>query len=616
VISEKEDNKPRQAFIKTKGIGDIFFVLPVLLLFLIRDFGNFGKIRSADLDYIRYLLHPENFVHDQTWFVIIDTPYVYFHKIIAFVIEVLHLENNMTVVFATLQFMAILLLLIALKKLCDFVFQNYLATILFIILFMFLEAPSLLGSNPPSSFCALTLARVFLVFSLLYFLRKNFWLAGLLAGIATNIHFGGTVWLMAAYTIYFVLNWKRLRLPQLAMFYLLFTAASLPTSIGLFLSPALESLPWADILFKHLSFPQTSAVLTFVNRPETIIVALIGIILAIIAYFRAKAADHENNRNLLLLAAAAIIVFGIHEIMVDFFFIGLVAKAMFYRVVWYLYLIEALYIANLLRIRFEQKQYIFFMILLLILQPTELVFLVIIGFELIRLIVKTFHIKFDKWSLFELLIVEAIIFGIILLGVKFSTLNEIYLPFLLVMPVLPVLYYLLISKDLTRKRLLSPVSMVIISIIIFGFAINGLSSVRPVPEQLAWQDVITYANEHTEQDTKIIYPLDKYDFYNWSERSGFFSYYYPVTLLSSNKYADEMLKISNDVNIDLKRVTPETGQVYRSEWKQAWESIDKDTISKWINRYQLRYMIRESNLPIDFPIVYKNSFYTLYRLTN
>ncbi len=180
---EDKDKSFVETLLKTRGISDILIILPLLALFIIREFGSLGRIRPIDLSFIRYFLHPEYFVNDDMWFNGVSNPYTYFHKIIAYGVDLLNLENSMPQILAVIQFITILLLILALKKLCDHIFHSHLVTGLFIVLVMFIEWPSLVG-RPPLEMHALTLARALLVFSLLCVLRGNFWCAGILARLS------------------------------------------------------------------------------------------------------------------------------------------------------------------------------------------------------------------------------------------------------------------------------------------------------------------------------------------------------------------------------------------------------------------------------------------------
>ena len=49
-------------------------------------------------------------------------------------------------------------------------------------------------------------------------------------------------------------------------------------------------------------------------------------------------------------------------------------------------------------------------------------------------------------------------------------------------------------------------------------------------------------------------------------------------------------------------------------WDEIWRSVDEKLILKWRREYDITHVIRENELPLDFPVAYENEHYTIYDL--
>jgi hypothetical protein len=49
-------------------------------------------------------------------------------------------------------------------------------------------------------------------------------------------------------------------------------------------------------------------------------------------------------------------------------------------------------------------------------------------------------------------------------------------------------------------------------------------------------------------------------------------------------------------------------------WEDIWQSVDEKLIRKWKRDYEVTHVIREKDMPLSFPILYQNSFYTVYEI--
>ena len=64
----------------------------------------------------------------------------------------------------------------------------------------------------------------------------------------------------------------------------------------------------------------------------------------------------------------------------------------------------------------------------------------------------------------------------------------------------------------------------------------------------------------------------------------------------------------NDLNYSIEKLRS------GGSWDEIWRSVNEKLIRKWRKEYGITHVIRENELPLDFPIAYKNEHYIIYDL--
>ena len=75
--------------------------------------------------------------------------------------------------------------------------------------------------------------------------------------------------------------------------------------------------------------------------------------------------------------------------------------------------------------------------------------------------------------------------------------------------------------------------------------------------------------------------------------------------------------LENDLNCSIDRLFKDVtnnANAFYDIWGEMWENLDEGIINRWNERYGLTHVIREKDLPLNFPVVYQNSFYVVYEI--
>jgi len=136
-----------------------------------------------------------------------------------------------------------------------------------------------------------------------------------------------------------------------------------------------------------------------------------------------------------------------------------------------------------------------------------------------------------------------------------------------------------------------------------------------------YEDIARYFNEKVVgRKALIAYPFLEFDFPLFVPRhDSFISYHTPVyNLFFSLQGSSEFRYIlKNDLNYSLDRIfegRTNNAKVYYDRWDEIWRNLNEGIISRWKERYNLTHVIREKDLPLNFPVVYQNSFYVVYEI--
>ena len=139
--------------------------------------------------------------------------------------------------------------------------------------------------------------------------------------------------------------------------------------------------------------------------------------------------------------------------------------------------------------------------------------------------------------------------------------------------------------------------------------------------KLLYEDVSRFFNKDvTDRKALILYPFLEFDFPVFVPRhDSFISYMTPAYSLFYNLQGSGEFKyiLENDLNYSLNRLFRgriNNAKVFYDRWDEMWKNLDEGIINRWNEKYNLTHVIREKDLPLNFPVVYQNSFYVVYEI--
>jgi hypothetical protein len=126
------------------------------------------------------------------------------------------------------------------------------------------------------------------------------------------------------------------------------------------------------------------------------------------------------------------------------------------------------------------------------------------------------------------------------------------------------------------------------------------------------KDIAAFTNKKLlGDDVILVVPFHEPDFEYYSHQRIFItsSTPYPGGKFSKPTFISNFQHIfEDDLEYSIEKLR--TG----GSWKNIWQSVDKELILKWKRDYGVTHVIREKDMPLSFPILYQNSFYTVYEI--
>ena len=126
------------------------------------------------------------------------------------------------------------------------------------------------------------------------------------------------------------------------------------------------------------------------------------------------------------------------------------------------------------------------------------------------------------------------------------------------------------------------------------------------------KDIATFTNEKIQGDDVIVaFPFGTVDFIYYTNHRHFIHASTPIygASINQSEYILNFQNIfENDLNYSIEKL--KSG----GSWDEMWRSVDEKLIHKWRKEYSITHVIRENELPLDFPVAYGNDHYKVYDL--
>ena len=126
-----------------------------------------------------------------------------------------------------------------------------------------------------------------------------------------------------------------------------------------------------------------------------------------------------------------------------------------------------------------------------------------------------------------------------------------------------------------------------------------------------------YINKNITGKPVFLYPFNTWGFPIYTHHGGFISSYTPTYNLFYNNQSSPKFKyvLQNDLNYSIDKLFENRdGKNFDDRWDEMWKNLNEGIIKRWKERYMLTHVIRENSFPLKFPIIYQNSYYTVYEI--
>ena len=565
------------------------------ILFVLLFIGKFGSIHiePIDMGFVKRILHPE---YPQGG--ISYDPNFHYNYIVASVAKVFGFEADSLRLAAIFWFIEQALTVLALLLLCNFLFKGDRLTLVLVV-FMYLALKS--GETDQK-----TMLRPFHFLAIYYFLKERWVLSAIFSASIFYLHVGVAMWWFVpscfALGIMYLLKNKQVTIIQIAKYAITVLLLASPV-LYFYMEMTQQPFTNSDFFARYFYGVNNSVLLNLVYNPKGLSTSLITIGLFTVGYRKWKKSGSCND-YIVPIALGVLSLYVLNFVLVDVMFNETAIKLQLLRSKLNVELFSSLFFAFLISRQVRKGNIVFFVILLILLVPNPFwLFYSVVGrldalygFYAIVIIYEIFErqigVARQKLSAF--------------IGKKSlpqSTISVRKIHNIFQSPVnltgfFIILYALLIS--------LSPIKPYVKSVL----GIKQNTSMNKNESLL--QDISRFTNEKIKgDDVLLVIPFEAVDFIFYTNHLYFINAFTPIYAASINQseYALNFQYIfENDLYYSIEKLRS------GGSWDEIWRSVDEELILKWKKEYGITHVIRENELPLDFPVAYGNDHYKVYDL--
>ncbi len=566
----------------------IFFIIIFIWMY------NNIHIENIDFDILTRIMKP-NFPKGGINY---DPQYHYFY-IISYFLNILNIEYNSIYYPKILWVFEKFLTLLAFYKINNIVFKDKNIFIIFCFLYLTLTKSGEVDQK--------TIALPIQLFSLYFLLNKKFIISGILCGFLFYFHIGVAVWwfLPSAITLclIFLFNLNQKNFYNCLAFN--FLAIIIATPILIFYLNADTSFS-NNLIFKEYWYGINNSLYSlFTNNNYISLFYLFCpsfIFFIFIFLFNNKRKYYQNfNKeiiNLLFVIVIAIfIILIVNTILVDLFYLGSFMKLQLIRSVNLIFLFSLFFISYAIINQIKKNNYLFFIILLIILMPNP--FWIIYSYINFYLILYSYLIFL---SLFELL----------------NCYNFQYLNFL------NTIFNKLFNRffefiNLSKNLFLFIITFSFISVTINIFDLDKKIIFKVLKKNFVIDQSITileslnvdiknYLDNHLDERNIIIMQPFQYGDYSYLTK-------FKTFINVNTMYGYIPIQYNDYIDIVHKQFGYKVSQVKNgSALNELWANLDTNQILSLKEKYKITHMIREIDLPLNFEIIYSNKHFHVYEI--
>ncbi len=561
-----------------------------LIILLIFPFVKRIHFEPIEVGAVTQILHPEYPKGGISY-----DPYYHYNYWVAYVAKALGIGDGFEKLAPWFWFFETALAVFALMKLCRYVFKNdSLVSVIFVMTY-------LLGLS--GQIDQKTLATPLYVLAIYFFLREKWIPCAVATGLIFYWHLGVAVWLFLPMCFglgikYFF--YRDIRFRQLLSFPVWVTVTIIPLILFYLKREQTSILDEFTISYFYYSCWYCSSVwLTLTQEPGILISKLLAVFILLVGYFKAKTEGYPV-KNIMVFALGILTLYIFNFILADVLRSGTVVTLQLLRSFLFIHLLSIFFLSFLLARQIRQGNFVFFIIFILL----------------------NFGYGFVKRFLGESNQ------GLCLIGFYFLFLTyEIWERKLSGFFPIAVLLQPMRNLPLIKNGSLLPVGIAFIFIVLFGiwtsFLKSSLKSLLnieqskiPVPmtaHEALFEDIAKFVNEKiSDPQAILLVPFDNLDIDFSIHHKTFINSNTPIDNIQFRNKTNQFKEIfENDLKCSVEELAEEG---FNKKWRELWQGLNEDLIRAWGRKYQLTHVIRESHLPLNFPIFYQNQYYVVYRI--
>lgn len=429
------------------------------------------------------------------------------------------------------------------------------------VLFFILPFPVLGGRMMHPQFVHSSLAVPLLIFSLILLIKTNYSFSFFLLGLCFFIHpqYAGYFFIM--YSIYLIVNYKKITFQTFFRFFLFVFLLPLPVFVSALKvnSKILFNELWFKIarirLYEHL-FPSTWSVGNWGK--------FLGFfLLASLSFFWSKVEERIKSVFLFLY----VIICG--YLALGFVFSELIPTGRFlmtfpFRISEFFVYLYVPFVINFFFSNLRKNKFLFLILVYLLVQSDiQRVFL---------------FLSKANWIKLEVLTLSFIVLSLAIIGILVKT----------------------------RVRvILFSFSFVLLILVIFGFLFVVFK--METLEYISWKNVQLWTERNTSIDSVFIVPPYLDGFRVWSKRNIVGDYKDGTIGLFSSEFAEKWWLIMRDYGL-MRSIYSDSNQ------KEIFSKFEEKKFKELAGKYKADYLVIEKEKKLDLPCIYENNYFKVYLL--
>jgi len=550
----------------------------MLFMMLFAKYVNFEPICAGA---IKQILHPE-YPAGKLFY----DPHHNHDYIVAFATKLFGCRDDLTYIAWFFWFLEMAFSILVLIKICNFVFKRNRLVLTIAVMFFIISRSGEVDQKT-------MLLPIY--FTAIYFFLKERWLVSALLGASIfYLHVGYAIWwfLPSSFALLVIsLIHKRAALKKVINYVLVVIACSSPIIYFYLNRIGSAGMDKFSVRYYYYVCGGTSSILLSLRNPAVLVYPMLMVAIFLAGYSKARKEGYKNN-NIMPIAVGVFATYIATFIFADLAGNGAVITLQLLRSTVNIEFFSSLFFAFLLAKQIERGDYTFFL-----------------SFVILRQFYYIFFIKImrnvDYYSAANVLYFIFLIYVIFENRLKkgASKGNQ-----LLQRPIVIALFLILVTAP--RPVMLKSC---IKSILHIPQANSG-AAVWTAHDYLR-KDIAKFTNEQmADKNTLLLIPFDETDFVYYTKHKVFITWFTPIenhTYKGQSSYEFE-----NILKDDLK-YPPEklfSNSDFHKQWQGLWRGLKEDTIRLWKQKYNVTHVVREKELPLNFPILYENQFYVVYEI--